>query len=391
MNPSASGWINKLLRSLFHNKAYAAISLNDLYDDLRLSGFLYGSSMRVVGGFVDHSGLTREELSKLNLLIALNCAYKESENKKPFIKGLIHFYKSINQHKTNLFDDLFGQKLNATTLERIIHRRVQIDPNFITKNFNYFVTNALLFLDVLAYIQYLETDNISEEYLKTYEATIEAVTYSVLESKSKRSSYDNNLMDLIEASLRYQDFKRIDYDHAISHVRNIPEGKYLFDIACMTSWSDHEIDKSEYDFLNSLGRDLNLDSSLVESAIADVNTFYTNYANNLGVLSSKNVVRAFYDNSSRMVTKLLSRNAKRLQRELNESKEVMQLITKSTVKELTSEEQKQLQNQLLDIFKTIPSLAIFMLPGGALLLPLVVKFIPKLLPSAFDDNRIEDE
>ena len=38
-----------------------------------------------------------------------------------------------------------------------------------------------------------------------------------------------------------------------------------------------------------------------------------------------------------------------------------------------------------------PSLAIFILPGGALLLPLVVKFIPKLLPSAFDDNRIEDE
>jgi hypothetical protein len=31
-----------------------------------------------------------------------------------------------------------------------------------------------------------------------------------------------------------------------------------------------------------------------------------------------------------------------------------------------------------------------MLPGGALLLPLVVKFIPKLLPSAFDDNRIDE-
>ncbi len=49
-----------------------------------------------------------------------------------------------------------------------------------------------------------------------------------------------------------------------------------------------------------------------------------------------------------------------------------------------------MQEQLLDIFKTIPSLAIFMLPGGAILLPLFVKFIPKLLPSAFDDNRIED-
>jgi hypothetical protein len=60
------------------------------------------------------------------------------------------------------------------------------------------------------------------------------------------------------------------------------------------------------------------------------------------------------------------------------------------VKDLSKEEQKKMQEQLLDIFKTIPSLAIFMLPGGAILLPLFVKFIPKLLPSAFDDNRIED-
>ena len=58
---------------------------------------------------------------------------------------------------------------------------------------------------------------------------------------------------------------------------------------------------------------------------------------------------------------------------------------------MTKDEQKKVQDQLLDVFKSIPSLAIFILPGGALLLPLVVKFIPKLLPSAFDDNRIEDE
>jgi len=69
----------------------------------------------------------------------------------------------------------------------------------------------------------------------------------------------------------------------------------------------------------------------------------------------------------------------------------MKLLTQSTVRDLNEDEQKKVQEQLLDIFKSIPSLAIFMLPGGALLLPLVVKFIPKLLPSAFDDNRVEDE
>lgn len=91
-----------------------------------------------------------------------------------------------------------------------------------------------------------------------------------------------------------------------------------------------------------------------------------------------------------MVTKLISRNKKRLQKELVQSKELMKLIGQSTIRDLSKEEQKQLQEQLLDIIKSIPSLAIFMLPGGALLMPLFVKFIPKLLPSAFDDNRIDE-
>jgi hypothetical protein len=65
------------------------------------------------------------------------------------------------------------------------------------------------------------------------------------------------------------------------------------------------------------------------------------------------------------------------------------LLSQSTKRKLTDEEQKKVQSQLLDIFKSIPSLAIFMLPGGMLLLPLVIKLIPTLLPSAFDDNRIK--
>jgi len=67
------------------------------------------------------------------------------------------------------------------------------------------------------------------------------------------------------------------------------------------------------------------------------------------------------------------------------------LLTQSTTRHLTDEEQKAVQNQLLDIFKSIPSLAIFILPGGMLLLPLFVKLIPKLLPSSFDENRIDDD
>ena len=158
----------------------------------------------------------------------------------------------------------------------------------------------------------------------------------------------------------------------------------------MASWSDKVIELNEQKFLFQLAEDLQIDSKIITKSINDVNTFYDINHENIALLSSRNLVQNFYDNSSKMVMKLISRNSKRLSKELKESKELVKLISKSAVKDLSKEEQKKMQEQLLDIFKTIPSLAIFMLPGGAILLPLFVKFIPKLLPSAFDDNRIED-
>ena len=49
----------------------------------------------------------------------------------------------------------------------------------------------------------------------------------------------------------------------------------------------------------------------------------------------------------------------------------------------------KVKKQLLDICKSVPSLTIFLLPGGSLLLPLLIKFIPQILPSAFNEN-LED-
>ena len=83
------------------------------------------------------------------------------------------------------------------------------------------------------------------------------------------------------------------------------------------------------------------------------------------------------------------RNQKRLLKELNESRELLILLGQSTLRDLNHEEKGKVKEQLLDVCKSIPSLTIFLLPGGTVLLPLLVKFIPKLLPSAFDDNRIE--
>jgi hypothetical protein len=83
---------------------------------------------------------------------------------------------------------------------------------------------------------------------------------------------------------------------------------------------------------------------------------------------------------------LISRNKNRLFKELSESKELMVLLAKSTRRDLDEKEKKKVKKQLLDICKSIPSLTIFLLPGGTLLLPILIKFIPKLLPSSFNEN-----
>ncbi len=77
-------------------------------------------------------------------------------------------------------------------------------------------------------------------------------------------------------------------------------------------------------------------------------------------------------------------------KELVQSKELMRLLALSTQRDLDETEKKRVRNQLLDICKTIPSLTIFLIPGGSLLLPILIKFIPQLLPSAFNEN-LEDE
>ena len=43
-------------------------------------------------------------------------------------------------------------------------------------------------------------------------------------------------------------------------------------------------------------------------------------------------------------------------------------------------------SELGDLAKTIPSFALFLLPGGSLVLPIVIKLIPNILPSAFKTN-----
>ena len=81
-----------------------------------------------------------------------------------------------------------------------------------------------------------------------------------------------------------------------------------------------------------------------------------------------------------------SEAARRVVNEIRETQELYSLLMKSAKEPLSREEKRKVQEQLMDILKTIPALAIFALPGGGLILPILIRLLPfNLLPSSFED------
>ncbi len=386
MNPSAKGWLKKLLKTLDQHPNNND-GLIDFYPKLKRVGFIYGSNITVANSVFINTDFTQEERCKINLILALHKVYKKEMNTtQDFVQSIKSFYENIGFYKKSFIEELLGEDV-----ELIIHKRIQIDSNVITKNFNNSITNALLFMDVLAFDVFLKRHKHTLVYLKEIEYSIRAVVSEALNSKSKKNKYDKSLIRLLESSLRVSNTKNIAFGTLKASTYSELERLYFLDLACMATWSDQKIDKGEQLYFNKLKEKFDFSNQQIDDAILSVENFYIKYKDDVELLSTKNLAERFYDNSSKLVKKLITRNSKKLYQELKESKELMVLLSQSTVRDLTDEEVDKMQEQLLDVLKSIPSLAIFMLPGGAVLLPLFIKFIPKLLPSAFDDNRIEDK
>lgn len=391
INPSANGWINKFFSE---NKSNYKDYDNDLlafYHDVRNSGFIYGHVIHInLVNPTDTSQLSDDEITKIALLNSLFSIYKivsKSENEVVFIEKAISFYMFLYQKGSTLF---FNSKPN---LEECIANRIQTNENIFAKNFSHIITNALLFMDILAFKKYLEIEENPVNYLKRIEDSTIMLVSNALSLKENPSKYDNLLTKLFENSLRYTKFYRKELDYSdfekFEKLDSVLEKLYLLDLATMAMWSDGELSVIETDYLETLCNKLVIQHSEYKISLNKIDTYIKTYKNQIPYFNYSNPVKHFYEQSNKSVTKLITRNGKRLTKELRESKELVQLLAKSTITDLDKEEKKKVKKQLLDICKTIPSLTIFLLPGGSLLLPILIKYIPQLLPSAFNEN-LED-
>lgn len=402
INPSASGWIDKFFLKQKTSLLPAETHTNIFYKKVRETGFIYGHIVSFDTAIpIQTKGWLDNEISKLALLNTLYSIYgltTQESNPENFVSKAVAFYNELNPQGFNLFRKVLPGSSPSLNLEKIIDSRVQTNIDIISKNFSHIVTNALLFIDVLAFRQYLIHGAIPEKYLKKIEEAIISIVSLALKTKSNKSKYDDLLIKLFESSVRYSKFSKVNVksrsfgmeELKLDYFTNELEKQYLIDMAGMALWSDGIIEKNEAYFLHKLAELMAVPDDFVTESIEKTNEFITKYKNEIPYFNYSNPVKHFYDQTTQTVIKLITRNKNRLVKEILESKELMVLLAYSTRRDLNEKEKKKVRKQLLDICKTIPSLAIFLLPGGSLLLPIFIKFIPTLLPSSFNEN-LENE
>lgn len=399
MNPSSAGWINKFMNEFSKEELIDVHpSLLSFYETLKKSGFIYGVSIKTLLEVpVSEFTLTQEENTKINLFHALLYLYyteRPEASTQEAIEHMVVFYKTIEKGKPGFFQKLNFTKSPSENLERILAARIQESNALIKTEAASLFTYALLFGDVLAFQYFLRNTKGLKLYLEALEETLIQFSIWALQSKQKKNKYDALIIEMVSESTQYITHSDQSFSHGIVDQlkeRTVLEKQFVLDICCLAVWDDKKIDATENTFLKEVAFHLGISHEYLEASIKSIKSFSAANEPKIKLFQYTHPVKQLYKQSTDTVKLLVLRNKKRLLKELNESGELLVLLGQSTSRELTSEEKAKVKAQLLDIFKSIPSLTIFMLPGGALLLPLVVKLIPKLLPSAFNENRVEED
>lgn len=393
MDPSSHNWIAKYLQEHAHSKP-PATSLLEIYSLSRETGFALGHTVRLHDNYAfDYSSWTPEELSKVALISTMHHAFvllKKDNSSIAFIEHLNLFYQNIHESRFSL-TGFFGKSQNKTRLiESIIEERIQTKNKIINKNFYHIASNAILFSDVLAFIKYLDQNTITTDYFSKFELAIVSVVSIALQKKQQHNSHDIHFIKLFEDSLRLSQFENtrtfayenIDVNFLSSEIERF----YLLDLCILCLYTDTVLDAVEKDTIHSVATVLNIPKEKYIYNIESVHQFIENHSNQIHYFDPKNPVKNFYDHTTKSILLLLKRNKKKIIKELSNNKDLMILASKSTLHTLNKEEKERLKKHTINLCKTIPALTIFLLPGGSLILPILIKFIPQLLPSSFNEN-----
>jgi len=417
ISPGAKGWINKYLHLvengtiILKKKRPSEITkLRHMHLTLAKSGMVFGYPDQLIfGKNLDESEWTKDEKLKLLLFESLLFVYtqihkKETFNKEKFLQSLIAFYESHEASSIRKVVGFFIKESPEEKLEKILADRIDIKLNLLENRWWInSLSNVFSYLDVILFddFEHRNEDGALEVNYTSYaRASLTAISVSahadgVLEGKEKNLFNiflaSSNLKDEVRDEMKDQFKKGATFEDIPSFVKkHWLLKRFLLDISLLTIVSDEELTDEELEYLQNLTIYLEIPMEELEESLTMTENFLLHAQHDLDFMKDNTSYEKVYSRLSKRWGKILMRNKDKLGTEIKQSKDLIYLVKKSATQDLTKEEKNLVKTQFKDIVKSVPALAIFMLPGGAVLLPLILKVIPDLVPSAFKENEIDE-
>jgi LETM1-like protein len=170
-------------------------------------------------------------------------------------------------------------------------------------------------------------------------------------------------------------------------LRAPPLRRFAVEQVLLAALVDRQLEAGEIAFVERMAVALGVGTEELAALEAQVEDFYRQNRDALTALRLAETPEGLAASLTSRLTAAVADNLDRILQEIRETGELAQLLARASAgATLTAQEKAKVREQLIDVAKTIPALAIFAAPGGMLLLPLLVKLLPfNLLPSSFSD------
>lgn len=415
MDLSEKGWFSELLKSKTPHPPEEVLGDKNefIYKTIQPSGLMYGHPI-LPKEYVSEDFLALDTSEKLKIVLLdgfVKTAVFPSDAVVPtdpdeyvsfMAKVIVEFYENAYPDNDVKFTSFWGKKLSHVEIvEKVINDRLSTTQQH--SFWGSFFNNSLLFLDVFFFGEWLAhpehlRDSLIEQRDQTHQLLLEvmiAASYADSSVQDEEKELFSQLLETIQLSQERKDHLNhlLNTGHSLEKINlsTIDEWilqKYILELAILFVWADQIVTEEEKAFINQLGFKLGFKEDEIERSMAAIESFVVTNWGKVSFLQEKNNFNVISEQFIQRISKVVNKNKKMISTEIKESKELMELLKKSTKEELTPEEQILVRNQLIDILKILPTFVIIALPGSFLTLPLLMKILPdSALPSAFRKKK----
>lgn len=414
MKPSNKGWLKEYLdfrKDLFNDLTFNRKDSHpeySLYRIIQPTGLMYGQS---VGNINHPSAANWDEKDRMKVLLAESLISSSILfHGKPItsqeelsglfmqvLENITSFYNTIFPELATSTKTLFGKKKSTLELaERILEKRIDRTLEHKGNFWVYFFHNSILFLDIYIFGQWIHT-NANRIVADFFRYERDELRFSLVKVIAA-AAHSDNVLDFEETKLfeyfiqgtevapeRRKEAMTI-FNSGISLEEiNLPSDnswilrKFYLEVAILTMWADRRVEQAEHDFLKRFCTYLNFSEDDLENSLIAIEGFVLEHWEQLEYLQDRQDYLRVSEHYIARVARVAERNRGRLVKELQENKDIMNLLVKAQAEELTTDESEAVRQHLIRVLKVIPTFGIIALPHSFLTLPVLQKILPKNL------------